>query len=87
MTPQYQNPIPMGVDIVIHSATKFLNGHSDVVLGMIVTDDEDLYKEMKKQQIILGALPGVEECWLVFMWNENNGNKNEQEFGNGFKNS
>jgi len=32
---------------------------------MIVTDDEDLYKEMKKQQIILGALPGVEECWLV----------------------
>ena len=65
MTPQYQNPIPMGVAIVIHSATKFLNGHSDVVLGMIVTDDEDLYKEMKKQQIILGALPGVEECWLV----------------------
>ena len=48
MTPQYQNPIPMGVDIVIHSATKFLNGHSDVVLGMIVTDDEDLYKELKK---------------------------------------
>ena len=65
MTPQYQNPISMGVDIVIHSATKFLNGHSDVVLGMIVTDDETLYKEMKKQQIILGALPGVEECWLV----------------------
>ncbi|BBM36184.1 trans-sulfuration enzyme family protein [Pseudoleptotrichia goodfellowii] len=65
MTPQYQNPIPLGVDIVIHSATKFLNGHSDVVLGMIVTDNEDIYKELKKQQIVLGALPGVEECWLL----------------------
>ncbi|EEY35976.1 trans-sulfuration enzyme family protein [Pseudoleptotrichia goodfellowii] len=65
MTPQYQNPIPLGVDIVIHSATKFLNGHSDVVLGMIVTDAEDIYKELKKQQIVLGALPGVEECWLL----------------------
>lgn len=65
MTPQYQNPIPLGVDIVIHSATKFLNGHSDVVLGMIVTDDEAIYKELKKQQIVLGALPGVEECWLL----------------------
>lgn len=65
MTPQYQNPIPMGVDIVIHSATKFLNGHSDVVLGLVVTNDEETYKLMKKQQIILGALPGVEECWLL----------------------
>lgn len=65
MTPQYQNPICMGVDIVIHSATKFLNGHSDVVLGLVVTDNEQIFKQMKKQQIILGALPGVEECWLV----------------------
>lgn len=65
MTPRYQNPISLGVDIVIHSATKFLNGHSDVVLGMIVTDDEAIYRELKKQQIILGALPGVEECWLL----------------------
>lgn len=65
MTPQYQNPISLGVDIVIHSATKFLNGHSDVVLGMIVTDSETIYQELKKQQIILGALPGVEECWLL----------------------
>ena len=65
MTPQYQNPISLGVDIVVHSATKFLNGHSDVVLGMIVTDNETIYQELKKQQIILGALPGVEECWLL----------------------
>lgn len=65
MTPQYLNPISLGVDVVIHSATKFLNGHSDVVLGMTVTDDEEIYKALKKQQIILGALPGVEECWLL----------------------
>ena len=65
MTPQYQNPVTMGVDIVIHSATKFLNGHSDVVLGLVVTNDREIYNSMKKQQIILGALPGIEECWLV----------------------
>ena len=65
MTPQYLNPISLGVDVVIHSATKFLNGHSDVVLGLTVTNDEEIYKALKKQQIILGALPGVEECWLL----------------------
>lgn len=65
MTPKYQNPILLGADIVIHSATKFLNGHSDVVLGGVVVNDEVLYEKLKKQQIMFGALPGVEECWLV----------------------
>lgn len=65
MTPQYQNPLELGVDIVIHSATKFLNGHSDVVLGVVVSNNEDYYAKLKKRQIVLGSLPGIEECWLL----------------------
>ncbi|MDP8079093.1 trans-sulfuration enzyme family protein [Phocoenobacter skyensis] len=65
MTPQYQQPLTMGVDIVIQSATKFLNGHSDVILGAVVVNDEGLYEKLHKQQIMLGGLPGIEESWLV----------------------
>lgn len=65
MTPQYQKPLTMGVDMVIQSATKFLNGHSDVILGAVVVNDETLYEQLHKQQVMLGALPGIEECWLV----------------------
>ncbi len=65
MTPQYQQPLTMGVDIVIQSATKFLNGHSDVILGAVVVNDEALYTQLHKQQVMLGGVPGVEECWLV----------------------
>lgn len=65
LSPVYQNPITLGVDIVIHSATKFLNGHSDVILGLVVTDNDDLYKILKKQQIVLGGIPSANDCWLV----------------------
>ncbi|MBR0573137.1 MULTISPECIES: trans-sulfuration enzyme family protein [Pasteurellaceae] len=65
MTPQYQNPLTMGVDIVIQSATKFLNGHSDVILGAVAVNDDELYEKLHKQQIMLGGLPGIEESWLV----------------------
>lgn len=65
MTPQFLSPFKLGVDIIIHSATKFLNGHSDVIMGVAITNDEKLNEQLKKQQIIFGALPGIEECWLL----------------------
>ncbi|MDG6881136.1 Cystathionine beta-lyase metC [Phocoenobacter uteri] len=65
MTPQYQKPLTLGVDIVIQSATKFLNGHSDVILGAVIVNDETLFERLHKQQVMLGGLPGIEECWLV----------------------
>ncbi len=65
MTPQFQSPLSLGVDIVIHSATKFLNGHSDVVAGLVVTNDLELAEGIRQQQTVLGSILGVEDCWLV----------------------
>ncbi len=64
MTPIYQNPLTLGVDLVVQSATKFLNGHSDVVAGFLVMNDDHLYQRLKKHQKMLGAILGVEEAWL-----------------------
>ena len=65
MTPQFQSPLSLGVDIVIHSATKFLNGHSDVVAGLVVVNDLALAEGIRAQQTVLGSILGVEDCWLV----------------------
>ena len=65
MTPQFQKPLALGVDIVIHSATKFINGHSDVVAGLVITNDEKWHDQIKLQQKVLGGILGVEDCWLT----------------------
>jgi cystathionine gamma-synthase len=54
-----------GVDIVVHSATKYLAGHSDVVLGAVVTGDEQLHGVLKGRRDLLGAIPGPFEAWLA----------------------
>lgn len=65
MTPQFQKPLELGVDLVIHSATKFINGHSDVVAGLVITNDEALAQQVALQQKVLGGILGVEDCWLI----------------------
>ncbi|OJG43036.1 hypothetical protein RV02_GL002956 [Enterococcus gilvus] len=65
MTPYYQNPLDLGVDIVIHSGTKFLNGHSDVVAGIVVTNDVIQNQRIVNQRTILGGILGVEDAWLL----------------------
>lgn len=65
MTPLYQKPIELGIDIVIESATKFLNGHSDVVAGLVALNNEHLAKSLKMYQKAFGAILGVEDAWLV----------------------
>ncbi|WP_159721587.1 trans-sulfuration enzyme family protein [Enterococcus sp. CSURQ0835] len=65
MTPQFQKPLELGVDLVIHSATKFINGHSDVVAGLVITNDEVLAQQVALQQKVLGGILGVEDCWLI----------------------
>jgi cystathionine gamma-lyase len=55
----------MGADIVVHSSTKYLNGHSDVIGGVIVTDDPALDEQLKFLQNALGAVPGPMGAWLV----------------------
>lgn len=65
MTPYYQRPIELGVDIVLHSATKFLGGHSDVLAGLAVARTEELAVQLKQLQNGLGTVLGVQESWLL----------------------
>ena len=63
-TPYFQRPLVSGADIVLHSSTKYLNGHSDMVGGMLVTAREDLAERIGFLQNAAGAVPGPMDCWL-----------------------
>lgn len=64
-SPYLQNPLNLGADIVVHSATKYLGGHSDVVMGAICTNDENLYNRLSFIQNSTGANPGPMDSFLV----------------------
>ncbi|MDH3495807.1 MAG: cystathionine gamma-synthase [Gemmatimonadota bacterium] len=64
-TPYLQNPLAFGADLVMHSSTKYLNGHSDMVGGMIVTARDDLAERLAFLQNASGAVPGPMDCWLA----------------------
>jgi cystathionine gamma-synthase len=64
-TPLLQQPLSLGADIVVHSATKFIAGHSDVLLGAVATADDELYDVLKKRRDLVGAVPGTFETWLA----------------------
>jgi cystathionine gamma-lyase len=64
-TPVLQRPIGLGADIVVHSTTKYINGHSDCLGGCVITDDELLYNELKFFQNAVGAVPGPQDCFLI----------------------
>jgi cysteine-S-conjugate beta-lyase len=65
LTPEYQRPLELGADVVLHSATKFLSGHSDVVAGLAVVKDEELGKRLYSLQNSFGAVLGPQDAWLV----------------------
>lgn len=64
-TPLLQQPLGLGADLVVHSATKFIAGHSDVLLGAVATADDELYDVLKKRRDLIGAVPGTFETWLA----------------------
>jgi cystathionine gamma-synthase len=64
-SPFLQNPLDLGADVVIHSATKYLGGHSDVVSGVIATNDDEISRRLTFLQNSLGAIPGPFDAWLV----------------------
>ncbi len=64
-TPLRQRPLTMGADIVVHSATKYLSGHADAMLGALVTTDDQLYDVLKGRRDLVGAIPGTLEAWLA----------------------
>lgn len=65
MSPYNQNPLLLGANIVMHSCTKYIGGHSDLIMGAMITSDEELYKKMKKNSILLGCCPGPNDCFLA----------------------
>ncbi|MBI5764178.1 MAG: cystathionine gamma-synthase [Planctomycetes bacterium] len=64
-SPYLQQPLDLGADIVVHSTTKYIGGHSDVVGGAILTNDEQAYTKLKYHQNAVGGVPGPHDCWLV----------------------
>jgi cystathionine beta-lyase/cystathionine gamma-synthase len=65
MTPFFQRPLERGADVVLHSVTKYLNGHSDMVGGALVTRDDGLEEKLRFLQNASGAVPGPMDCWLA----------------------
>jgi cystathionine beta-lyase len=65
LSPYFQRPLNLGVDIVIHSATKFLGGHSDVIGGAVITKSEQLASKIYFVQNGFGAVLGPQDCWLL----------------------
>jgi cystathionine gamma-lyase len=64
-SPYFQNPLALGADFVVHSATKYLNGHSDVVGGAMMLNDTVFYERFKFLQNAVGAVPGPMDCFLI----------------------
>jgi cystathionine gamma-lyase len=64
-TPYFQRPLELGADVVLHSTTKYLNGHSDMVGGMLVVNRDDLAERIGFVQNAVGAVPGPFDCWLA----------------------
>jgi len=64
-SPYFQNPLTFGIDIVLHSQTKYINGHSDVIGGILVTSNEKLHERLRYIQNAAGAVPSPFDCWLI----------------------
>lgn len=65
MSPYFQNPLSLGASIVLHSQTKYLNGHSDVIGGILVTNDDKIHSRLRYIQNAVGAVPSPFDCWLI----------------------
>ena len=63
-SPYNQRPLALGADVTMHSATKYLNGHSDIIGGILVVNDDDLAEEILFVRKSTGAVPGPMDCWL-----------------------
>ncbi len=65
LSPYFQQPLDLGADLVVHSTTKFINGHSDVVGGAVITNHDEAAEQLKFLQNSVGAVPGPMDAWLV----------------------
>jgi cystathionine gamma-lyase len=60
-----QRPLELGADVVLHSTTKYINGHADVLGGAVITDRDDLHERLKFFQNVVGAVPAPQDCFLI----------------------
>ena len=67
MSPYFQRPIELGADFIVHSTTKYLNGHSDVIGGIIIVNDVEYGEKLHFIQMSVGAVPGPFDCWLTLL--------------------
>ena len=65
LSPYFQSPLDLGADLVVHSVTKYIGGHSDVVMGVVCTNQEDLYQKLRFIQNSIGAVPSPFDCFLA----------------------
>jgi len=66
-TPVFLRPLEFGADLVMHSTTKYLSGHNQLIGGIVITDREDLFDSLKFIQKTVGAVPGPFDCWLTIL--------------------
>jgi cystathionine gamma-lyase len=84
-TPFFQKPLKLGADIVMHSTTKYLNGHSDVIGGALVMNDQGLYDKLQFLQNAAGGVPGPFDCFLVLRGIKTLAIRMERHAGNALK--
>jgi len=65
LSPYFQRPLDLGADIVMHSATKYIGGHSDILGGILVARDDEIAADLRTAQIAAGAAPSPQDCWLT----------------------
>jgi cystathionine beta-lyase/cystathionine gamma-synthase len=66
-TPVFLRPLEFGADLVMHSTTKYLSGHNQLIGGVVITNREDLFEQLKFVQKTIGAVPGPFDCWLTIL--------------------
>jgi cystathionine beta-lyase/cystathionine gamma-synthase len=84
MSPYGQSPIQLGADIVMHSATKYIGGHSDLISGVLITDDEILAEKLYFIQKSGGAVPSPFDCWLLLRSTKTLGLRVQKQSDNAF---
>ena len=84
-SPYLQRPLALGADYVLHSTTKYLGGHSDVVGGALITTDFQAYQRLKYLQNAVGAVPGPMDCWLTLRGIKTLALRMEQHSGNAMR--
>ncbi|VDM47878.1 unnamed protein product [Toxocara canis] len=65
MSPYFQRPLSLGADVVVHSITKYINGHSDVIMGAVMTNSKPIDEHLFFMQLAIGAIPSAFDCFLV----------------------